>query len=470
MLRKTKILATLGPASDDDATITGLMEAGASMFRLNMSHASPEWTRATVGRIRTAAGKLGREAAVLIDLRGPSIRTGDLQQPLPLAVGDQLELRLRPEVTARLPKSVPVNYPGLGRDVRPGDTLLIGNGLLRTRVASSGEDTVVVTLATDGVLTSRRHINLPGVSVGLPTLSRKDHADIDLAVEVGADFVALSFARHAAGIEELRALLSERGSKARVVAKIENHQAIANLDSIIEVSDAVMVARGDLGVETELEELPIIQRRIIERCSFIGRKCIVATQMLESMVDNPVPTRAEVTDVFNAVMEQVDCVMLSGETAAGRHPVACIEILDRVARRVEEEFPAGRLVANPPLRSDKQRTAHAATTLANSIRHSRVLVFTLRGVLGHLIAHQRPERAHVFAFSPNLDVVRSLLMARSVQPFRLSFDDRPERIIESGIAILRQAGLVRQGDPLVIISDVFHDDVLEVDSILWRKA
>lgn len=469
MLRKTKILATLGPASDDSATINALLRAGASIFRLNMSHAQPDWTRRTVDLIRAAAHDQGVEAAVLIDLRGPSIRTGDVSQPIDLAPGDLLELRLRPEVEAERERSVTVNYPGLGRDVRPGDPLLLANGLLRGSVVAAGEDRVVVEMKTGGQLTSRRHINLPGVSVGLPTLSRKDHADIDLAVSVGADFVALSFARHAAGIEELRALLQERGSKARVVAKIENHQAMANLDSIIEVSDAVMVARGDLGVECEIEELPIIQRRIIERCSFIGRKCIVATQMLESMVENPVPTRAEVTDVFNAVMEQVDCVMLSGETAAGRHPVACVEVLDRVARRVEAEFPAGRLVANPPLLSDKHRTSHAANTLANSIAGCRILVFTLRGVLGHLIAHQRPERAPIFAFSPNLDVVRSLLMARSVHPFSLSFDDEPECIIENGIRVLRDAGLLASGDPLVIISDVFHD-AFEVDSILWRKA
>jgi len=470
MRRKTKILCTLGPSTQTPASITRLIEAGADVLRLNMSHATADWTRQICKDIRAAAKKANREVAILMDLRGPSIRTGDIKAPIPLKVGDPIEFRLDPEIKPTCKASVEVAYRGLAEDVKPGDALLLDNGLIHTRVTHCDPDVVRGQVTTEGTLTSRRHVNLPGVAVGIPALTRKDLADIDLAVDIGEfDFVALSFAREAEHVRQLGAMLEERGSTARVIAKIENHQAIDNLDDIIQASGGVMVARGDLGIECALEEMPLIQRRIIERCSYFGRKCIVATQMLESMIENPSPTRAEVTDIFNAVLEQVDAVMLSGETTVGKYPDRCVEIIDRVARRTELEFPNGRPTAENPLFTDKEKTAKAASDLANSIPGAKILVFTARGVLGHLLAHQRPESAPIYAFSPHEYVVRRLLMARAVFPYLLPFGTDAERMITTGIDLLKKEGLLKKGDPVILLSDVFQGEY-EVDSILWRKV
>ena len=244
---------------------------------------------------------------------------------------------------------------------------------------------------------------------------------------------------------------------------------MANLDEIIQASGAVMVARGDLGVECALEELPVVQRRIIERCSHFGRKVIVATEMLESMRENAIPTRAEITDIFNAVNERVDCVMLSAETSIGKYPVRCVETLDRVCKRVEAEFPDGRLVPDAPLTTDQHKTVSAATALANSIPGSHLLVFTQRGIMGHLVAHMRPREARIFAFTPNLDAARSLLMARGVTPFHRPLATTPDENIEGALNLLKKRKLIEDGAPVVITSDVLHQHY-EVDSILWRKA
>lgn len=314
-MRKTKILCTLGPATETVDTIESLIAAGANIFRLNMSHARHDWVRTVYSNIRTASDKLERDVAVLMDLTGPSIRTGDLEQPWELVPGDVVEMRTRPDAPSTRPLSVTVNYKELGRDLKRGDTINVDGGLIQLRVTEVDPERVIAEAITQGRMGSRRHINLPGVPVRLPPLTAKDYADLDLGVELGMDYFALSFAREPGHVQHLQLLLDQKGSSARVIAKIENQQALQNLDALVEASSGIMVARGDLGSECPMEDLPIIQRDIIERCSYHGRKVIVATQMLESMVENPVPTRAEVTDIFNAVIEQVDCVMLSGETS-----------------------------------------------------------------------------------------------------------------------------------------------------------
>jgi pyruvate kinase len=263
---------------------------------------------------------------------------------------------------------------------------------------------------------------------------------------------------------------SKSSSKARVIAKIENQQALDNIDALVEASGGIMIARGDLGSECPIEDLPLIQRQIVERCSYHGRKVIVATQMLESMIENPVPTRAEVTDIFNAVIEQVDCVMLSGETSVGRYPEKCVEVLDTVIRRIEQKYPSGRFASDAPLKTNKHKTVKAAILLANSIPGSKLLVFTLRGVMAHLLAHQRPEFAPIFAFTPNLHVSRTLVTARGVHPFVLEFTEgQPESSIREALDLLRRENLIKPGDPLVILSDALYDGV-NVDAILLRRG
>ncbi len=378
-MRLTKILVTLGPATESVEKIKSLITNGANIFRLNMSHASHDWVKDLYGRIRHAAVELSTDVAILMDLTGPSIRTGDLPQPWQLKAGDLVEFRTDEAVPATLPLSTTVNYPGITGDLKPGDPIAIDGGMIQMRTKGINGKRIIAEVVTGGEMKSRRHINLPGVDVNLPPLTKKDYADLDLGVELGVDYFALSFAREPGHIQHLELLLEQRNCPARVIAKIENQQALKNLDALVQASKGIMVARGDLGSECPVEDLPIIQRDIIERCSYHGRKVIVATQMLESMIENPVPTRAEVTDIFNAVIEQVDCVMLSGETSVGKYPDRCVDVLHRVASRTEQRYPSGRFASDAPLKTNKHKTVKAAVVLANSIEGSKLMApFTIR--------------------------------------------------------------------------------------------
>ncbi len=467
MPRKTKIIATLGPATESPEMIRQLIEAGVDVFRLNMSHAKHEWTREIVGNIREQSADCGRSVATLVDLQGPSIRTGVLEEPLTLAAGDTVEFR-NADLAPGEARSTTTNYDGLADDVAVGDVMLVDNGVIHFKVIRKGPGRLICEALTEGTMGSRHHINLPGVKVNLPPLTKKDHLDIELAAELDVDFVAISFVRDARHVQNLREILGERDCQARIVAKIEDQEAVKKLRQIIEAADAVMVARGDLGIEVHLEELPVVQRAILKECARVGRKVIVATHMLESMVENPVPTRAEVTDVANAVYEQADAVMLSGETSVGHYPVKCIEVIDRIARRMERE-PGARFSEHIELRTEKQHTVKSAVVLANSLPDSRIVVFTARGILANYIAHQRPENASIFAFCPDAKVCRALHLNRAVTSFPMDFADRPEVTIQNAIEILRERGLVEAGDPIVILSDVLTGD-FDTEAILLRKA
>ena len=470
MLRKTKIIATLGPATDSAETQRALIRAGACVFRLNMSHAPEAAVRRHVAQLRAAAAEMDTDVAILMDLQGPAIRTGEMPEPVDLVPGDEVEIR-QPGTEPTRPISTTTNYPGLSADLRVGATVLVDNGVLQMRVVSKDPERVLCTVLTGGRFGSRRHINLPGTRVNLPGLTEHDIACLDLAAEVGVDFVAMSFVRDAAHLRQLRGLLKQRGCPARLVAKIEDQSAVERIDEIIAESDVIMVARGDLGIEVPIEELPIIQRRIVSKCVHVGRRVIVATHMLESMIAAPVPTRAEMTDAANAVFEKADAIMLSGETSVGKFPVLCVEVLDRIARRAErasqdEPSPAD----HADLRSDKQKIVRAAVNLANSLEDACLLVFTQRGVMAEHTAHLRPQCAPIFAFTPSPDVARSLHLCRAVQPFLLDFaKDDPHAAIGCALAILKKRGLIRAGQPIVTISDVLVGEFV-TDSVLLRRG
>ncbi|MCB1234826.1 MAG: pyruvate kinase [Verrucomicrobiae bacterium] len=467
MLRKTKIIATLGPATESAGTIRDLIAAGVDVFRLNMSHGKHDWVREVVGRVRDQSAELGRGVATLVDLQGPSIRTGVLDARIELKPGDRFEFRnsdLEPSVEA----SATTNYDGLCDDVSEGDTMLVDNGVIHFKVVKKEPGRLLCEALTEGTMGSRRHINLPGIRVNLPSLTKKDQLDLELAAELEVDFVAISFVRDAQHVQDLRDRLQERDCTARIVAKIEDQEAVKHLADIIQAADAVMVARGDLGIEVYLEELPVIQRTILRECARIGRKVIVATHMLESMIENPVPTRAEVTDVANAIFEQSDAVMLSGETSVGKHPVKCIEVIDRIARRMEREPGAG-FSEKIELRTEKQKTVKAAVVLANSLEDSKLVVFTARGVLANYVAHQRPTHSPIFAFCPDEKVCRALLLNRAVTPIRMDFSGSPEDIVHEAIGLLHERDCVEEGDPVVILSDVLTGD-FDTEAVLLRKA
>ena len=342
--------------------LTKLITAGVDVFRLNMSHAPHDWTRAVTGRIREAARQVGRYCAIMMDTQGPAIRTGDLAMPLDLKPGDVLELTVK-GAQSEEEKSVDVNYANLVNDIHDGDTVLLDNGVIKLKVLEKLHRRIKCEVLTEGALGSRRHINLPGVHISMPSITEKDRRDIRLGVELGIDLIALSFVREAKDIRELRELLHEHdASDTRIIAKIEDQTAVKNLHELIDGADAIMVARGDLGIEIPYEELPIVQRRIVKSCIRAGKPVIVATHMLESMIENPLPTRAEVTDVANAVYEQADAIMLSGETTVGKYPLECIEVMDRIASRIERSGGAN-YATDADLTDERQKIVRSAVVM-----------------------------------------------------------------------------------------------------------
>jgi pyruvate kinase len=466
-MRKTKIICTLGPATEKPEMVRQLIARGADVFRLNMSHASHESVREIVPRIRKLANELNRPIGILLDTQGPAIRTGPLKTPLALNKGDILEFTVR-GATKTEKKSVEVNYDKFANDVSVGDTVLVDNGLIKLVVVEKKKNRVLCRVITPAALGSRRHINLPGVHISLPPLTKKDIADVDLGAKLGVDFVALSFVRKPSDLVELRDLLNRKKSKARVLAKIEDQSAVESIDDMIKTADIVMIARGDLGIEVPMEELPIIQRRIVKSCIRLGKPVIVATHLLESMINNRVPTRAEITDVANAVFEQADAIMLSGETSVGRYPVECVEVLNRVAARTERSGGAG-YAASAILEDARQKTVAAAIVLANSLPRAKIIVFTRHGRMPRNASNLRPEHAMIFAFTPSEEVRRQLSISWGVYPLRIEFSDDPNVTIETAQRCLREHKLTTPGDNLVIISEVRARDAL-VDCVQLRVA
>src|SRR2546421_9345897 len=466
-MRKTKIICTLGPATEKSDTIQRLISRGADVFRLNMSHASRDWVCEIVPRIRKIADEVKRSIGILLDTQGPAIRTGALKTPLLLEKGDLLEFTVRGAKKTQK-KSVEVNYDKFGDDVNVGDTVLVDNGLIKLSVVEKRKNRVICKVVTPAALGSRRHINLPGIHVSLPPLTKKDIADVALAAQLGVEFVALSFVRKTSDLDELRDLLKRKKSKAQVLAKIEDQAAVESIDDIIKCADLVMVARGDLGIEVPMEELPIIQRRIVKSCIRLGKPVVVATHLLESMITNRIPTRAEITDVANAVFEQADAIMLSGETGIGLHPVECVEVLNRVATRTERSGGAG-YAESAILEDARQKTVAAAVVLANSLARSKIIVFTRHGRMARNTSNLRPERATIFAFTPSEEVRRQLSICWGVCPIQIEFSDDPNVTIETAQKYLRDQKLTAAGDNLVVISDVRARDAL-VDCVQLRTA
>lgn len=467
MSRKTKLICTLGPATESEETIGRLMEAGTNVFRLNMSHGKHEWAAEMVKRVRKVAAERGEHIGVLFDLTGPSIRTGDLKETWHLSEGDVVEFR-QADTEPSADFSTTVNYAGLMADVSVGNTLVVDNGVLLMRIDEVEADRIRCTVKTPGTMGSRRHINLPGVRLNLPALTEKDHIDLALAVECEADFIAGSFVRDAAHVRELRACMRALEGDAQIVAKIEDQEAVRNIDAIIAEADVIMIARGDLGTEVEFEELPILQRRIIKRCHELATRVIVATQLLESMIQNPTPTRAEVTDVMNAAYEEADALMLSGETSVGRYPIRCVEALVRIATRIERSGGQG-FGQSMLLREERQKVARAAVTLADSLPDARIVVLTRRGVLANQVALLRPRTSGFYAVTPKESVCRKLTLTRGVKAIKMAFSSNIEETIQRVSKQLLQENLVRSGTPIVIVSDILSDH-FGANSILLHHA
>lgn len=465
-MRKTKIIATLGPATESDEMIRKLIIGGVNVFRLNMSHSAHDWVRRIVESIREASKDLGIYVALLMDTQGPAIRTGDLPAALDLHPGQKFTLTVRGEKSEEL-HSVDVNYDNLVNDINVGDTVLVDNGEIEMKVLAKHENKIECEVLTRGTLRSRRHINLPGVKVNLPALTGKDLADIALGLELRVDYIALSFVREAKDIRQLRAVCENSPHSPLIIAKIEDQQAVKNLNEIIDVSDAVMVARGDLGIECPYEELPIIQRRVVKSCLRLGKPVIVATHMLESMIENPVPTRAEITDVANAVYEQADAIMLSGETTVGKYPLKCIEVFDRISQRIEKSGGANFHTA-AELTTERQKLIKSAVVMANEMRAQAMLIFTLQGTMAQYGSWMRPHQSDIYAVCEKTEVANLLMLNWGIYPLVMPFMQRDsEDQIEQALQKLVLNKRLRKGDHVVVVSSIAAGEQ-RVDAIQMR--
>ncbi len=431
--------------------LTKLTNAGMNVARLNMSHGDHDSHATVIARIKALNKTLHHPVALLVDTQGPEIRTGDRNNDLNLTTGDIVSVVARGAEDVET-SSIQVNYEDLIHDVEVGDKITVDNGLINLEVLEKNFPVMKCKVIDGGVLKSKSHVNLPGIRVNLPSITEKDKRDIKFALDQGVDFIALSFVRNERDIEELRAILKENNSNIKIIAKIEDQEGLTNLEAIIAAADGIMVARGDLGVEIPLEVLPRVQRRIVRQCAIHGQRVIVATHMLESMIDNPMPTRAEVTDVANAVYEEADAIMLSAETTIGKHPVRCVEVLDRIARSTEKS--RGLLFTeNLIMDTDKQQISAAAVKLAESIGAKAIIVPTKTGRMANYLTNCHPQTPIICAFTFEEQTRRQLVLNRNVLSFTINYHSEPEKILSEAAKMLLTRDEFNAQDKVVVISD-----------------
>jgi pyruvate kinase len=463
--RHTKIIATIGPATESREKLTQLINSGVDVLRLNMAHGSGDWVRDTLRNIRATSDEVKRHVAVMMDVKGPEIRTGVVREPIDLQIDDAFEFyTVAPSEGIR---GVSVNYPGFANDVTVGTTVLVDSGLMRMQIVEKDTTRVRCKVLTPGKLGSRRHINLPGVQINLPALTEKDEHDIRIGVETGVDFIALSFVRRAEDVVALRQLITSLGSKARIISKIEDQSGVRNLEAIVRASDAIMVARGDLGIEIDYHILPLVQMRMVEVCLAEGKPVIIATQLLESMISSPMPTRAEISDVSNAVRERADAVMLSGETTTGMYPLECVDVMKHILRSIE---PSERRGINEEIKLEepKAKMLRAAAILAQELGHSGIVVFTRSGFLAYTLAALRATGVPIFAFTDDEALFRQLLLPWGVEPFLMPFNADPELTIRDALEYLKRRDWVELGQWMVVITNALaHEKV--IDTLQLRK-
>ena len=453
-MRNAKIVCTLGPASDSQSTVRELAEAGMTVARLNASHGTHEDRAQLVDDVRHVDETTADPLAVMVDLQGPEIRTAEVEEPIHLDTGSTVRFF---EGDTATPEEVGLSYSVT--NVEPGDKVLLDDGRIETTVQEVQEEVVVASVDSGGRLSSRKGVNVPGVDLDLDVVTEKDRRDLELAAEKDADFVAASFVRSAEDVFEVGEVLEEFGADIPIIAKIERRGAVENLDEIIEASYGVMVARGDLGVECPLEDVPMIQKRIIHTCQRAGVPVITATEMLDSMVHARRPTRAEASDVANAVLDGTDAVMLSGETAIGDDPVRVVETMDRIVRQVEasEEYDEAieqRVPAAEDARTDA--LARSARYLARDIGASAVVAASESGYTALKIAKFRPA-VPVVATTPNDDVRRQLALSWGVNAQYTSMAEGVDTIIEDAVQAALDAGVADSGDTVVVLSGMMSE-------------
>ena len=463
-MRKAKIVCTIGPASSSPAILSRLIECGMNAARLNFSHGTHESHAAAIKAIREAAVRHETAVAIIQDLQGPRIRVGLLpQEGIQVTAGQMVRLQpsiergdlLDDPLSSHGPVPVlPVTYPALTRDLRPGARVLINDGRIELRTDQVRDNWVDCTVVVGGMVTSHKGMNLPGTNVSAPTLTEKDRHDLRFGVEHNVDYIALSFVRGAQDIQLARSLIAECGRPAPIIAKIEREEAVTALDEILEQADGVMIARGDLGVEMEPEAVPVLQKRIILEANRRRRLVITATQMLESMTQATRPTRAEASDVANAVFDGTDAVMLSAETAVGSYPVESVQVMDRIIRVAEGEVEPGVMLKRQTdleNLSFPEAICTAAAFAAKSITASAIVAFSERGTTARLISKQRPS-APIIAFTPFEPVRRQMTLYWGVLPYTMPQIEQTDARVEEAERRSKSEGLVKTGEKIVILS------------------
>ena len=455
-MRKTKIICTLGPATDDPAILKKLVESGMDVARFNFSHGTHEEQLKRLNALKELREKLGISVAALMDTKGPEIRLGLFENgKATLKAGDKFILTTD-ECLGTAERSH-VNYEGLPKDVKSGDRILLDDGKISLIVSSVKSTDIICRIENDGPISDRKGVNVPGVALSMPYISKKDYDDIIFAAKEGFDFIAASFVSTADDVKEVRMLLNwNGGEKIKIIAKIENLQGVANFDEILSVSDGIMIARGDLGVEVPLEDVPVIQKQLINKVYKNGKPVITATQMLESMISYPRPTRAEATDVANAIYDGTSAIMLSGETAAGKYPVESLQTMVRIAGRAEEDINYAGRFRKMEFNSGGNVThaiSHAACTSAIDLGAKAIVAFTFSGRTAQEVSAFRPN-CQIIACTSNEQTTRQMSLNWGVHALMVKDEENLDDMFEKGIKAVVAAGLLQTGDMAVVTAGV----------------
>jgi len=450
-MRRTKIVCTIGPASAAPERLRALAEAGMDVARVNFSHGSHDGHAAVVAAVRAIAGEMGKPVAILADLQGPKLRVGDLPEAgFPLVEGEEVVLAAHPA-----PGKIPLQYADLPRHLQAGQRILLDDGLMELRVLAAAGDDVRCEVVTGGVLHANKGINLPNAPLSIPAITAKDRDDLAFALAQGVDWVALSFVRTAAEVTELRRLIGD--NPAHVIAKIEKAEALGHIDDILAEADGIMVARGDLGVETSPEQVPMVQKALIRAANAAGKPVITATEMLVSMERQPRPSRAEASDVANAILDGSDALMLSGETAAGAYPVEAVQTMARIIGEVEGALLSRPWTLPPHIAAARQTVtdavSHAACETAHDLGLPAIISATASGQTARMVAKYRPH-APIIAVTPSAAVQRQLMLTWGVYPLLAARAGKIDQIMAAAVGSAREAGLVRSGDRVVITAGV----------------
>ena len=464
--KRTKVICTIGPATQSYSSLKKLKEAGMDVIRINMSHSDHKFAKKVIERTKKLNETLSSPVGILLDTQGPEIRTGETSQIIDLKPGEKVAITVRDETDVEL-SSIHVNYEDLISKVSVGDLISVDNGLMNFEVLQKEEALLYCKVLHGGRLGSKRHVNIPGVRIDLPSITKKDKEDILFGMKQDVDFIALSFVRSASDVEDLKDFLKSRLKKVKIISKIEDKEGLANLDLITRVSDGVMVARGDLGIETDLANLPNIQRKIMHRCAKWGRRSIVATHLLESMIDNPIPTRAEVTDVANAIYEGADAVMLSGETSIGNYPVECVEFISRIAKQTEKYNTLG-YEKDLHLESDWHHLGVAAKNIAERIDADGIIAITRSGLTAQIVCNAKPSSMPVFSFTNNRKTLRQMSLSGSLINYYSAISTDHEKTVKRVLKILKNKLKPEKEMKFVLISGVMSEnsaDAIEIRSI-----